>query len=87
MSGIFFFAVLVGWGAVAFHLAKCGLLPQAIEVLVNAAEEAEQRGDVNSAAAIKAAMRVRRVSAKDLRDIVCSPVVVIEWVQATARCR
>jgi len=38
-----------GHQSLAFHLAKCGLLPQAIEVLVTAAEEAEQRGDVERA--------------------------------------
>lgn len=36
----------------AFHLTKCGLLPQAIEVLTEAGDEAEKRGDVEGAEAI-----------------------------------
>ncbi len=36
----------------AGHLAKCGLLPQAIEVLMNAADEVEQRGDLEAAVTI-----------------------------------
>ncbi|MBE2270513.1 MAG: AAA family ATPase [Anaerolinea sp.] len=36
----------------AQHLMKCGLLPQAIEVLSNAGEEAEKRGDTEEAIAL-----------------------------------
>jgi len=38
--------------SLAFHLIKCGLLPQAIEVLSNAGEEAEKRGDLSAALSI-----------------------------------
>jgi predicted ATPase len=33
----------------AYHLVKCGLLPEAIEVVTTAAESAEQDGDIDRA--------------------------------------
>ncbi|MCS7070993.1 MAG: hypothetical protein NZM00_05770, partial [Anaerolinea sp.] len=38
----------------AYHLSKCGLLPQAIEVIVNGAQQQEQRGALESAAELYA---------------------------------
>ena len=33
----------------AYHLIKCGLLPEAIEIVTTAAEEAEHNGDLDRA--------------------------------------